>query len=178
MDLHGADEVFDLAPTTKQILEYPAESNFNSPQWKLSDKESADILFKKANDSGIDVLGTIGHYTKKRDRGQYVRTLSNTLERPDIKYSMDVKNSKGDWVKRDYLAKKYNEITKKGEEPFFDFVITEDGKLYNKFKPERLDYINNQLKNSPQDVSLAGKLIGAEPTRGLPISYNDNITLN
>ena len=91
---------------------------------------------------------------------------------------MDVKNSKGNWVKRDYLAKKYNEITKKGEEPFFDFVITEDGKLYNKFKPERLDYINNQLKNSPQDVSLARKLIGAEPTRGLPISYNDNITLN
>ena len=178
MDLHGADEVFDLAPTTKQILEYPAESNFNSPQWKLSDEESADILLKKAKDSGIDVFGDIKHYTKKGDRGQYVRTLSNTLERPDLKYTMDVKNSKGDWVKRDYLAKKYNETTKEGKKPFFDFIVTEDGKLYNKFKPKKLDYIDNQLKNSPQDVSLTGKLIGAEPTHGQPMNYYNNIPLN
>ena len=177
MDVHGRDEVFDFTPTEKQILEYPAESNFNLPNWKLINKESADILLKKANDSGIDIAGNINHYTQKGDRGQYVRTLSNTLKRPDIKYAMDVKNSKGNLVKRDYLVKKYNEVTKDGNKPFFDFIIKEDGKLYNKFKPKKLDYINTQLKNSPQDVSLTGKLIGAEPTHGLPISYNDNISL-
>ena len=51
-----SDEMLDFTPTEKQILEYPAESNFNSPKKKLSKKESADILLKKANNSEIDVL--------------------------------------------------------------------------------------------------------------------------
>ena len=66
---------------------------------------------------------------------------------------------------------------------FYDYAtkwLTEEKKdnLALKTYDNYENYINNQLKNSPQDVSLARKLIGAEPTRGLPISYNDNITLN
>ena len=175
MDEHGEDELFNLAPTKEQIVSYPAESKFNLPKRKLTREEAEDILFKKADISGIEVSGSPSHYTKKGDRGQYVRTLSNTLENPDIKYTMDVENSHGDIVKRQYLAKKYNGVSKDGENPFFDFVVKENDKLYNKFKPENLSYIDNQLQKNPQDVSLSGRLMGAEPTHGLPISYETNV---
>lgn len=177
MDRFGNDEIFNFAPTKEQILSYPAESKFNLPKGKLTRDEAEDILFRKAKDSEVEVSGSKSHYLDKNDRGQYVRTLSNTLRNPDIKYTMDVKNNNGDIVNREYLAKKYNGVSKDGESPFFDFIIKEDNKLFNKFKPKNMSYIDTQLQKNPQDVSLSGRLMGAEPTHGLPISYTNNIPL-
>ena len=148
MATHGADEVMDFTPTRKQLINYPAESSFNLPKKTLTSSKAENILRNRAQNSGVDIGGNIDHYLNKRGRAQYVRTLSNTLENPDITYSLGNKN---------YFAKKYNGVQGKEVKPFNDFIVKKDGKLYTKFVPDDLDYVSNQLrKNNPQDLSLRG----------------------
>ena len=54
MDEHGADEVFDLAPTKQQLANYPAESKFY-PDKGLSRADQVKKLQEKASQAGIDV---------------------------------------------------------------------------------------------------------------------------
>ena len=171
MATHGADEVMDFTPTRKQLINYPAESSFNLPKKTLTSSKAENILRNRAQNSGVDIGGNIDHYLNKRGRAQYVRTLSNTLENPDITYSLGNKN---------YFAKKYNGVQGKEVKPFNDFIVKKDGKLYTKFVPDDLDYVSNQLrKNNPQDLSLRGVTNSTEPTGGKvgTAFYDNNIPL-
>lgn len=165
MATHGADEVMDFTPTREQMINYPAESKFNVPKGKLTQEQAEDMLFKRANQSGVEVGGDLGHYSKRPDRVKTVRTLSNTLKNPDIMYS---KGNKG------YVVKKYDMDGK----PFFDFVTKKDGKLWTKF-PTNANYLENQIKNSAQNVSLSGRITGVQPglIHSLPQVTNNNIPL-
>ena len=167
MATHGADEVMDFAPTREQMINYPAESSFNLPKKTLTSSKAENILRNRAQNSGVDIGGNIDHYLNKRGRAQYVRTLSNTLENPDITYSLGNKN---------YFAKKYNGVQGKEVKPFNDFIVKKDGKLYTKFVPDDLDYVSNQLrKNNPQDLSLRGVTNSTEPTGGkVGTAFYDN----
>lgn len=163
---HGTDEVFNFAPTKEQIAAYQAQSKFNIPKGKLTREQAEDILFKRANQSGIEVGGDVNHYLKGRKRNEYVRTLSNSLQNPDIIYSSG---------NNGYVVKKYNTSGK----PFFDFIAKKDGKLWTKF-PTDENYISNQLKKSVQDVSLNGRIVGSNGglTHSLPPTTDNNISLH
>ncbi len=175
---NASDEMLDFTPSREQIIKYIPDTKFSIPKTPLSYQQSENILKNSALKSNINIGGNIEHYIGKADRGQYVGTLYNTLNSPDIRYSKNVLNSNGNVVKRDYLVKKYNGLSENGEYPFFDFVIMEDGKLYNKFKPKKLEYISNQLnEGGPLDVSLTSRLMSAEPTHGHLISHTNNIPL-
>ncbi len=151
-------ETMNFAPTREQLLKYPAESRFNLPEKTLTTSEAENVLRNRAQNSGVEIGGNIDHYLNKRGRQQYVRTLSNTLENPDITYSLGNKN---------YFVKKYNGVQGKEVKLFNDFIVKKDGKLYTKFVPDDLDYVSNQLiKNNPQDLSLRGVTNSTEPTGG------------
>lgn len=165
MAKHGADEVMDFAPTREQLLDYTAESKFNLPKKTLTASEAENVLRDRAKKSGIEIGGDINHFTKRPDRTQITRTLHNTSEKPDIVYT------KGD---KGYVIKKYDTNGK----PFFDFVTKKNGKLWTKF-PVDSNYINNQIKNSAQNVSLSGRVTGVQPglTHSLPPITDNTIPL-
>lgn len=158
-------ELLDFSPTREELSKYAAQSKFNLPKTKLSPEEAGEILKDRAAKSDIEVDGTIGHYTNKRDRGQYTRTLSNTLKNPDVVFNI---GNKG------YVVKKYDT----NDKPFFDFVTKKDGKLYDKFNTDA-NYVDNQLKKTAQNVSLSGRIIesNAGPTHSLPSMINNSIPL-
>ena len=159
-------ELINFAPTKEQIISYPAETNFNLPK-KMTKEKASRLLKERADKSNIDVMGKEQHYVNKRDRKDYTRTLSYSLENPDITYSLDG---------RDFVVKKYNGVSDYEENPFFDFIIKENGKLFNKFKPDSLNYINNQIDKNPQNVSLRANVpLGSEGIRP-PYGTNNNIT--
>ena len=161
MHQHGNDEIFDLTPTREQLSSYKAQSSFNPN--KYTREQAEDILFKRANQSSIEVGGDVNHYLKDRKRKEYVRTLSNSLQNPDIIYSSG---------NNGYVVKKYNTSGK----PFFDFIVKKDGKLWTKF-PTDENYISNQFKKSIQDVSLNGRIVGSNGglTHSLPPTTDSNI---
>lgn len=158
-------ELFNAAPTRGQLSNYPAQSKFNLPKSKLSPEEAGELLKDRAAKNNIEIDGTIGHYVNKRDRGQYTRTLSNTLNNPDIVFSL---GNKG------YVVKKYDTNGK----PFFDFITKKDGKLYDKFNTDA-NYVDNQLKKTVQNVSLSGNVIesNAGPTHSLPSITGNSLPL-
>lgn len=146
-------------PSKERLSGYPAESTFNIRD--ESKKIKIEKLLDRANKSGIDLDGNVDHFITKRGRGKYVRTLSNTLEKPDISYSYDGKN---------YKIKKYDGVYNSNKEPFFDFIVEKDGKIYNKFVPDNINYISNQIKKPTQNMSLSGRITGVEGTYPLPAS--------
>lgn len=137
-------ELLDFSPSREQLKQYSPESVFNMPKKKISKEQAEEILFSRANKSGIDIDGTVEHYTDKGDRAQYLRTLSNTLENPDITFTSGDKG---------YVVKKYDA----NGEPFFDFVTKKDGKLYNKFNTNA-KYVDNQIQKTAENVSLSGRV--------------------
>lgn len=159
-------EVIDFKPTREQLKAYSAQSSFNPNTY--TKEEAQQVLKNRAAKSNTDIAGNIEHYTKSRGRENYVRTLSNTLDKPDLQYSKNGRN---------YLVKKYNNGSNAGEKPFFDLVIKENGKLYNKFNTDA-NYLSNQLKNAAQDVSLSGRVAGGNggPIHGLPPTPNNSMT--
>ena len=163
MSKHGADEVFDFAPTRGQLASYKAQSSFNPNSY--SKVQAENVLRDRAEKSGVEIGGDLGHFSKRPDRTETVRTLSNTLENPDIVYS------KGD---KGYVVKKYDTNGK----PFFDFITKKDGKLWTKF-PTDPSYLENQIKNSAENVSLSGRVTGVQPglIHSLPPTTDNNIPL-
>ena len=147
MAAHGADEVMNFAPTREQLASYKAQSSFNPNKYTREQAES--VLRDRAEKSGVEIGGDLGHFSKRPDRTETVRTLSNTLENPDIVYS------KGD---KGYVVKKYDTNGK----PFFDFITKKDGKLWTKF-PTDTSYLENQIKNSAENVSFSGRVTGVQP---------------
>ena len=148
IELNANSELVNFAPTKKELAAYPAQSKFNRPKQALTKEKAQEIIKDRAKQADIELGGDINHYTKDSRRTNIVRTLANTLEKPDIVFSHG---------KNGYVVKKYNT----DGEPFFDFIIKKKGGAYNKF-PADVNYINNQLKKSAKDVSLSGGL--TEPT--------------
>ena len=87
------------------------------------------------------------------------------------KLKVDIVYSKGD---KGYVVKKYDTNGK----PFFDFITKKDGKLWTKF-PTDPSYLENQIKNSAENVSLSGRVTGVQPglIHSLPPTTNNNIPL-
>lgn len=154
-------EVFNAAPTREMLAQYPAQSRFNLPKTKPTKEQAQEILRNRAKQSGVEFGGDIDHYTKDSKRTDYVRTLANTLENPDIIFT---RGNKG------YVAKKYDANGK----PFFDFIAQKKGNIHTKF-PTDANYLSNQLKKNVQNVSLNASLI--EPTGAghiRPAQINNN----
>lgn len=157
-------ELVNFAPTRDELRFYAAESKFNTPRGKPLPKEAEELLKDRASKAGLDIDGTIEHYTNNGSRGKYVRTLANTVENPDIVFSS---GNKG------YIIKKYDENGK----PFFDFITKKDGKLYNKFDTNA-QYVDNQIQKTAENVSLSSRV--QQPTDAGYIrpaaKHNNNIT--
>lgn len=181
MAKHGADEVLDFTPTRQQLANYQAQSKFNPNTY--SKEEAEAVLQDRADRQGKKIFNDklsnspnaeterlgVNHFLGN-NRRSYVRTLSNTLNKPDITYSQNG---------REYMAKKYtNGQTGKD---FYDFIVLDNGELFNKF-PTNSNYVANQLSAPAQNVSLRRnpeQLIGAG-TRpaSLPGMTADNVNLN
>ncbi len=155
MKQHASDEIMDFTPSKEQLKAIKPESRYN-PNKKLTRKEADALLRDRAalqkmgiyNDEasyiGNDELG-INHFLAT-NRRPFIRTLNNTVNRPDLKYSQNG---------RDYIAKKYkNSDTGKD---FFDLTILENGNLFNKMQTNDA-YMANQFKKTAQDLSLSGRV--------------------
>lgn len=137
-------ELFNAAPTRGQLSNYPAQSKFNLSKENLTKDQAQEILRNRAARQNAEIGGDINHYTKDANRTNLVRTLANTLEKPDIIYT---KGNKG------YVVKKYDSNGKE----FFDFITQKDGKLHTKFGTDSR-YVDNQLKKAADNVSVNGRV--------------------
>lgn len=141
---NAGKELFNAAPTRGQLSAYPAQSKFNLPKENLTKEQAHEILRNRAARQNAEIGGDINHYTKDANRTNLVRTLANTLEKPDIIYT---KGNKG------YVVKKYDSNGKE----FFDFITQKDGKLHTKFSADSR-YVDNQLKKAADNVSVNGRV--------------------
>ena len=169
MAKHGADEVMDFAPR-KYLSDIVPESGYN-PNLGMSVDDARSLLKMRAKQSGLDVYGDVDHFTGS-GRRKFIRTLNNTLEKPDITYTQ--KNPKG--YIQDYTVKKYNNnMTGK---PFYDLVFKREEKLFDKFDTNE-NYLLNQLKKPTENLSFSRHNSGnSELTSSLPRVYDDIITQN
>lgn len=169
MARHGADEVMDFAPTREQLEAIKPESSFN-PNKGLIKSEAETLLRERASQQGLgiyndelsnvgnDMLG-INHFLGT-DRRPFIRTLNNTIEKPDVKFT---------WGGKQHYSKKYtnNDSTNN----FMDLVIMKDGKIFNKF-PTNEKFLKNKISGA-QDLSLKAPVSNTfKPINGVS---DDNI---
>ena len=147
---HADDEVLDFAPR-KYFESIIPESKFN-PSYVRTKNEYARLLQDRAVSSGKNLSEDINHFLRPQ-RDTYVRTLNNTIQKPDVVYTQ-INPAK---FKQNYYLKKY--INNQTSEPFFDMVILRDGKIFNKFNTDA-NYVANQFKMPMQDLSLYGRASG------------------
>jgi len=145
MDEHAADEVLDFSPRD-YLSDIVPESGYN-PSLGRTQKEYADLLKNRAKKAKVNLYGDINHFLKE-GRKPYVRTLKNTLEKPDISYTQNK-----DGTVKDYFAKKYT--NNQTGEPFFDFTYTKNGDVYSKFNTNS-NYLANQFKKPVENLSFNG----------------------
>ena len=174
MSRHGADEVMDFAPTREQMKAIKPESSFN-PNKKISREEAEALLRDRAalQKLGIynDELSSLPNAVDERlgiqhmldgDRRPFVRTLNNTLDKPDLTFSQDGK---------DYFVKKYTD-GKTGKD-FYDFAFTKGNDLFDKYPKEKPNGIINQItdKNkTTQNMSLSGRVSQATGRGTYPLT--------
>lgn len=166
MEANAGNEVLDFSPKP-QLDAMQAESGFN-PNRGLSKQDAESLLRNRAEQGGLGIYNDdlsnlpgagsqslgINHFFSG-NRRPYVRTLHNTLGKPDLRYSQNGRN---------YAIKKYTDNST-GKD-FYDFVVLDNGELFNKF-PTNSNYVANQFKNGVQDVSLNARMPGAvEPIHG------------
>ena len=164
---HGADEVLDFAPR-KYLSDIIPESKYN-PSVGRSNSEYEKLLRERASQVSKDIYGDVNHLMKE-GRKPYVRTLRNTLEKPDITYTQNK-----DGTVKDYFVKKYTDG--RDGSPFFDIVYTKDGDVYSKFNTNS-NYIANQFKKTVQNLSLNGKTSGNQQGISPLPEYINNIARN
>ncbi len=175
MEANAGQEVLDFSPRA-QLEAIQAESSYN-PSLGRSADNYLDILQKRAEDAGTELTGELGHFLK-RSRAPYVRTLHNTLVKPDITYTQV--NPRGDI--HNYSIKKY--IDNQTGKSFYDFAYQKpDGKVYGKFNTNE-NYVANQFSAPMQNLSLHRKFPsdfgGETSSRRLleTAANNGNITRN
>ena len=147
---HAADEVIDFSPTKEQLLNYEPESSFKPNNYTKQDAES--ILRNRSykqklqiyNDGVSGENAGVNHFLGS-DRRPFIRTLNNTLDNPDVKFT---------WEGKQHYSKKYT--NKDNSHNFMDLVVTKDGKIFNKF-PTNEKFIRNKISGA-QDLSLKAPL--------------------
>ena len=177
MAAHGADEVMDFAPTREQLKAIKAQSKYN-PNKNYTSEKADKVLRERADRQGLGIYNDKNSYVseamEKRygikhligdDRTPFVRTLNNTMDNPDIRFSVNG---------RDFVAKMYkNSDTGKN---FMDYIITENGDIVTKY-PATAKRVANQIKKSAQNMSLSGRvpLTYARETYSLANETNNTI---
>lgn len=148
----------EIKPTAEQLKAIRPQSKYN-PNKKLT-REEADALLRDRTalqklgiyndelsymDNAIDKRLGIQHLLGET-RNPYIRTLNNTINKPDVKFT---------WDGREFNAKMYeNSDTGKN---FMDWIITEDGKLVSKY-PTTANHVANQIENGAQNMSLSARV--------------------
>ena len=149
-------EVLDFAPTREQLKAIKPESKFNPN--KYTREQAENVLRDRANRQGLGIYNDDLSYTPEaieerfgvqhllnEDRRPFVRTLNNTMEKPDVKFSDG---------KRDYVAKSYGKDNGKN---FFDWIILDDNNIVSKY-PTEARKIAKEIKKSAQNMSLSGRV--------------------
>ncbi len=163
----------NITPTKEQLMTYPPDSSFNPNSYnkikaenvlrQQTNQQPIKIYNDYLSDLGNEQLG-INHFTRS-DRHPFIRTLDTTLGNPDLTFSREG---------RDYVIKKYKN-NKTGED-FFDYIIKEKGKLFDKY-PVKGRYVFGKIKKGPkQNLSLLRVRPDIfKPTSGMD-GLNNNIT--
>ena len=167
MQEHAGDSVIDFAPR-QQISTIVAESGYN-PSLGRSKGEYERMIKDRAAEAKVELSDDTEHFLRP-ERKQYIRTLKNTLEKPDISYTQINPAN----FRQNYFAKKY--INNRTGEPFFDLAFTRNGRVFNKFNTDE-NYIANQFKKPIQDLSLNGYVSGNRADKLHPDIIN-SITQN
>ena len=151
-------EVLDFTPTREQLAAIKPESKFNPNKYT---KEEADALFReRANQQGLGIYNDDLSYVPEavenrygiqhllgKERNPFVRTLNNTINNPDVRFSSEGRN---------FVAKMYKDAdTGKN---FMDYIITENGDIVTKY-PTKVKRVANQIKKSAQNMSLSGRVL-------------------
>ena len=172
MAAHGADEVMNFAPTREQLLNYPAESRFN-PNKKYTTEKADKVLRKRAERQGLSIYNDdlsyapnaagerlgVNHFLSG-DRRPFIRTLNNTMDTPDLKFTQ------GD---KDYFVKKYTN-SETGRD-FYDLAFKKGNSLFNKFPKDKPNGIVNQIKNNPtENMSFSGRVSQATGRGTYPLT--------
>lgn len=156
-------EVLDFAPR-RYFDDVLPESRFNKSLGR-NPAEYERLLKERAAGVNIELSDDIDHFLRP-DRKSYVRTLKNTLQKPDVEFTQTNPAN----FRQDYFAKKY--VDSQTGKPFYDFVFVRDGKVFNKFNTDG-NYIANQFKKPIQDLSLNGRVSGNRADKLHPdILYN------
>jgi hypothetical protein len=151
-------ELLNFAPTKEQLKAMKPQSKFN-PNKKITREEAEALLRDRAalQKLGIynDELSHLPEAVDKNlgvqhmlgdDRRGFVRTLNNTMDNPDLRFSQDG---------MDYYVKKYTD----GEsgKDFYDFAFKQDDKLFNKYPKEKPNAIVNQInEKTTKNLSFGG----------------------
>ena len=164
---YADDEVLDFAPR-KYFESIIPESKFNPNDYK---KNKAEVVIRdRANMQGLNIYndGLVGeksgvNHFLGTDRRPFIRTLNNTLNYPDIKFT---------WEGKQHYSKKYT--NNNSSHNFMDLVITKNGKIFNKF-PTNENFINNKISGA-QDLSFKAPLSNTfKPINGVS-DNGDNIS--
>ena len=157
-------------PTREQLVSYPAESKFN-PNGNYTKEQAIQKLRERANQANTSIFNDeltykgdrygANHFVQNKDIPN-IRTINNTINKPDISYSNTVNGNP-----RDFYVKKY-QIPQ--ESDLLDFVITQDGKYFDKFKTDT-NYVSNQINMPVKDLSFNRRVSVQDP-----ISGGQNIT--
>ena len=142
-------------PAKEQLKAIKPQSKYN-PNKKLT-REEADALLRDRtaiqklgiyndelsyNDNAIDKRLGIQHLLGET-RNPYIRTLNNTINKPDVKFT---------WDGREFNAKMYeNGDTGKN---FMDWIITEDGKLLIDGYPEEHISFFETIKDEESQITF------------------------
>ena len=156
----NADEgLLDFSPTKEELKAIKPQSKFN-PNKKITREEADALLRDRAAaqklgiyndgasylpdsvDKGLGVQHMLGD-----DRRSFVRTLSNTMEKPDLKFSQEG---------MDYYVKKYTN-SETGKD-FYDFAFKQNDKLFNKYPKDKPNAIVNQInEKTTKNLSFGGE---------------------
>lgn len=107
----------------------------------------------------------LGHFLKKEDRLPFVRTLENTVNKPDVKFTQSDGNT--------IYSKKYNNIS---EKPFDYVVYDKTGNPYTKYMTNA-EYLSDNIK-AADNISINGRVMNSTNV-GYVAPYskpNNNIT--
>lgn len=144
---HAADEVLDFAP--RQQLDAILPTKSFDVEKELSGEQAKELLKKLVEENNINIYGDINHFTKG-SRAKYVKTLSGTLDEPNVIYTQT--HPKGD--EQTYFIKKF--IDENTGKEFYDFIIERDGKLFDKYNTDQ-NYILNQFNKPTKNLAFNGE---------------------
>lgn len=156
------DGVF-VTPSRMEAQNYAGDGKVHSKTVPLSDVAWIDGV----EGQYVENTGGVGHFLGK-DRTEYLRTLNETLEKPDASFIQKNGNKAS-------FRKYYNNT----EKPFDYVVQDKNNNLYTKFMTDA-GYLNNRIQETPNSISIRGNNLAATNNgyAVAPQDYMYNITQN